>query len=382
LSIDIRSDREIHNDPFGNLLTELSRRFSAFINKDQAEQVENPEDIYADAQDVESAIKWHNFTMSKSFPVSPTNVSYYSATEPDNDKVKLYLAGGGVWSNLGEEIPDRSGFGNNATINGDPVLVGDSFDMGIVDATNAVKSIPMLLNRPESEAENLESLVVLDNANLQITGLVTGISYFIRFKIFNLASQGGYFRTLYQKADDASRNNGIRISVTDTGRVLVIIKRANTEYRAQTATNTIAINTVYDLFVTYAVSGNVIHIYVNNSDKSLTDPGTNPLSPLTTDAQFMRFDTDGGYVYGDLYPIPTIWREKVVTPTEIGNHFVNKLTLASIPFGQVAVSNYSATTGVSLARVSLSRIYKWNVLPLVPMPSFTSASFSSSSFTT
>src|SRR4030095_14427116 len=98
--------------PFGKLLTTLSKKFSAFLSKDQADLVENPEDIFADGQDVESALKYHNFAMSKKLPISPTNVQYYSASEPDNDKVKLFLAGGGIWANLGTEIPDRSGFGN------------------------------------------------------------------------------------------------------------------------------------------------------------------------------------------------------------------------------------------------------------------------------
>ena len=75
---DIKGLREISNDPFGRLLTALSKKFSAFLAKDQAELVENPEDVFGDGQDVESALKYHSFAMSKQFPINPTNVEYYS----------------------------------------------------------------------------------------------------------------------------------------------------------------------------------------------------------------------------------------------------------------------------------------------------------------
>jgi hypothetical protein len=382
---DIKGLREISNDPFGKLLTALSKKFSAFLAKDQAETVENPEDIYSDGQDVESALKYHNFAMSKTFPVSPSNVSYYSATEPDNDKVKLFLAGGGIWTNLGNEIPDRSGFGHNAEINGDPLLIDGGFDLGVVDSTNQVKSIAILMNRPTSSGT--EHLMIEDSPDLRVAGLVTGFSMFIRFRLKSLTTQGGLNRTIFQKIDDGTPTDAKRLEVAPDGRLILVIKDGGVSIAKQTGTLTIAANTVYDVFVTYAVSGGVVHLYVNNVDKPLTNFTGDPedWQEDLTDYQMCIFkhgEGSEGFVYGDLFLPLVYWHEKIVSATEVSHHFTNKLTLADIPFGQVAISNYSATTGTSLLRVSLERTYKWNVLGVAGIPSFSTLSFTPSpSFT-
>ncbi len=384
---DIKGLREISNDPFGKLLTSLSKKFSAFLAKDQAELVENPEDIYSDGQDVESALKYHNFVMSKQFPVSPTNVEYYSSTEPDGDKVTLML--GTIWLNLGSQMPDKSGYNNDALIWGDPLLIdGAPFDLGIVDATNTTKSIAVKFNRPASSLENREYISVPDCVDLFVSGITTGISYFIRFRLHDLAQQGSVNRTLFEKVDDSTPNNGVAVSVSTTGNLRFHIKRAGTTYSYQTSAGTIATNTVYDVFLTYAVSGNVMHIYVNNVDKSLTGASAPTWHTTLTNHDISIFrrgeGTAGGYTYGDFYSM-MLFREKVVSTTEVGRHFTNKITLANIPFGQVAISNYSATSGISLARVSKSMTCKWNVTGTGGGGgggiSFTSTSFTSTSFT-
>jgi hypothetical protein len=394
---DIKGLREISSDPFGKFLTALSKKFSAFLAKDQAELVENPEDIYGDGQDVESALKYHNFVMSKKFPVSPTNVTYYSPVEPDKDKVRLYL--GAVWPNLGTEMTDKSGYGNSAIIHGDPVLIdGAPFDLGIVDATNATKSIAVKFNRPNSESENTDHLTIPDCVDLFIPSS-GGISYFIRFRVHNLEQEGDCPRTIFEKVDDSTPNNGAKLEVSPTGRLIFQLKRAGTEYNKQTAEETIEVDTVYEVWLTYAVSGNVTHVYINGVDKTLTTA-----SPPTWHTTLQNHDisiftcgegTDAGFVYGDFYHM--MIKMEVVSQSQVTNHFTNKWTTASIPFGQVAISNYSATTGISLDRISkqmslkynvisnLTRIsksmtYKWNVLSSGPssLVSFSSLSFSPS----
>jgi hypothetical protein len=74
--------------------------------------------------------------------------------------------------------------------------------------------------------------------------------------------------------------------------------------------------------------------------------------------------SDSGHVYGDLYDF-LLYREKVLSSTEVTRHFTNKWTTANIAFGEVAVSNYTASYSVVVAGVS-----------------FTATSFSSTSFTT
>lgn len=402
MSSDIKSARELTNDPYGKLLNALAKKFSAFVAKDQAELVENPEDIFANAQDVDSVLKWHNFAMTKKFTLA---VDYQSASEPDLDKMKLWL--GVVWPNLGNQLPDKSGFLNHATLNGDPTLIdGAPFDLGIVDGASNTKSIAMRFNRPTSPLVNTESLTISDNSSLQVSGIATGMSYFIRFRVKDLAQQGGINRTLFEKIDDSTPNNGAMLHLSTDGRLAFYVKRAGTEYNAQTAAGTIVADTVYEVWLTYAVSGNVIHIYVNNVDKSLTGAtAANWHATLTNHdlSIFRRGLGSDGYVYGDFYGFELL-REKVVSSTEVGRHFTNKWTLANIPFGQVMISNYFATKydALALTRVSLTRIYKFDVagapvltrvsksltckydiVVLTPSAtSFTSTSFTSTSFTT
>jgi len=373
---DIKGLREISNDPFGKLLTALSKKFSAFLAKDQAEAIENPEDIYSDGQDVESVIKYHTFAHMKKFPLT---VNYQSPSEP-NDKVRRWIKG----ASLGNTVPDLSQYNTTVYLFGDPVLVdGAPFDYGI--STTSLKSIAMQLNRPTSDLENAEHMTMPDGIGVQIAGIATGVSYFFRLRLFDIAIQGDTWRTLFEKMDDATPNNGVVIKIHPTGKLIVVIKRAGTEYKKETAVGTIAINTIYELWITYAVSGNTIHVYINNVDMTLvnnTDAAGFHTTTTNLDANvFWRGPGTelNGHLYCDMYDF-MIFREYVVSATEVGRHFINKWTLANIPFGEVMVSNYFASYG--LARVSKSLTLKYNVLaPIVP-GSFTTASFTTASFTT
>jgi hypothetical protein len=341
---DIKGLREISNDPFGKLLTALSKKFSAFLAKDQAELVENPEDIYSDGQDVESALKFHNFAMSKKFNLT---TQYYSAAEPDSFNVHLYLAG--VWPTLGYQLPDRSGFNNHATITGEPILVdGTPFNPGIVDSTSDTKSIAISMNRAGSQYENQERLIIADDSDLTVSGLTTGFSMFFRFRVRSTASQGGVNRTIVHKRDDDTPTNATMLQVSPTGRLFFYVTRSSVTTGKQTASNAILVNTVYDVFVTYTIAGNVNHIYVNNVDMTLTDIGVAPSwgTPVTNHDMYIfnKGDTSSGYVDGDLYGPIIYWRDDVITSTEVGRMWVNKLTTANIPFGQVMVSNYASSS--------------------------------------
>jgi hypothetical protein len=342
LSSDLRASRELSNDPFGRFMTMMSRKFSAFINKDQAELVENPEDIYSDGQDVDSVLRYHSFAMTKKFDLA---TDYESASEPDVDKVKLML--GVILPNLGNQMTDESEFGNHATIVGEPILVDGNFDLGVFDGTDNPKSLAVRFNRPTGEFVNDEYMIVPDNSGLQILLDSTGFSIFLRFRIHDLSEQGGWSRTLFEKLDDSTVNNGIRVLVDSSGRVVIRPKRAGTHYANQTDTGTITTNTVIEMWLTFAVSGNVVKCYINNVDKTLSSISGNESWHGTTSnhdlAIFARGGTStSGKVYGDFYTMMII-KGKVVSATEVGHHFTNKITLADIAFGHVAVGNLGAS---------------------------------------
>ncbi len=338
MSYNIRNIREISTDPLTKFTNQLSKKIAKFQTDQQQGQLESKEDVYSNAQDIDTVLKLHSDLVgTKSFDF---NTQYYSTFEPDNTYLTLWLRG----INLGNTIRDTTAVEDTCSLFGDPTLVdGMPFDDGIF--TGGTKSIALRFNRPTSELQNQEYVTVPHASNKAINGLTTGISFFIRFRIFDLSQQNGRDRTLYVKVDDTTTpSNGAFIRISDTGRVLFFIKRAGTEYNVQTATGTIATNTVYDLWCTYANSGNVQHIYVNNVDKTLTTPSSPTWPITTTEAQIMRREADNGYTYGDLYDF-RLYREKVISSTEVGYLNTNKWSISNIPFGQVMVSNYWATYG-------------------------------------
>jgi len=383
MSFDIRSSRALSNDPFGRTLTDLSKRLSAFLSKDQAAQVENPEDIYSDAQDVESVLKYHSFVLAKRFPL---DFFYSSASEPDYNKVKLFLAS--PFPNLGNQLTDDSGFGNHATIGGEPVLVDGNFDLGIVDGPNNVRSVAMRFNRPLSEFVNGEYLQIPDNTGLQMIGVVTGFSIFMRFRLGSLANQGGKAITLFEKIDDSTPNDARMAQVSSDGKIIFIEKLGGVTTAKETATGTVTTDTVYDVWFTFRVSGLTMHIYVNNVDKTLSSyaGAVEWHSTLTNhDMSIFRrgLGESGGYLYGDLYPVPTIFKEKIVSSTEVGYHFTNKWTIADLAFGEVPISNYSVSHTVAVQSFTSGSFMSVSyTMEGVAIPSFTSTSFTSTSFTT
>jgi len=362
MSFDLRSIREVSNEPQSKFVNQLAKKLSKFINEQQTEKLESKEDIYSIAQDVESVIRLNSsLSSTKQFTFL---TQYFPPFEPDGVFNTCWIK----CMNTGNTIRDRSTFGNIANINGDVVLVdGSPFDLGI--HTGGTKSIVGKFNRPTSVTENREWLDIADNTNMAVSGISTGISYFIRFKIFDLDTMGGKARTLFEKTDDATPSNGVQCCVTETGRIRIFVKRAGTEYKWMTASSTIATDTVYELWVTYANSGNTVHVYVNNVDKTLS-ANTDTIawhSDLTDKSTFVfkrGTGTEAGYLYGDLYDY-MVYREKVISATEVGHHYTNKWTIADIPYGQVMVTDYWATYNESPSSTS-----------------FTSTSFTSTSFTT
>jgi hypothetical protein len=356
----IRNIREISNDPLTKFTNQLAKKLSKFLVGQELDKLENKEDIYSDGQDIDSVVKFHTYSSQTKFDGI---TQYFPPFEPDGVYNTCWIKG----RNLGNTTPDLSTFGNVGTIIGDPLLIdGTPFDYGI--HTYGIKSLATRFNRPLSDLENSEYMYIPDATNMQVSGIATGISYFIRFRLKSLAQQASYNRNLFEKIDDNTPSNGVKVCVDSSGRLMVYIKRAGTEYNKQTATSTILVDTVYDVWITYAVSGNVVHVYVNNVDKSLTDPGSPTWHTTLTDHNMDIFrrgtGSDSGYVYGDFYDFE-LFREKVISAAEVGFHYTNKWTIADIAFGKVMVTNYWATYTEAG----------------VPSTSFTSTSFTSGSFT-
>jgi hypothetical protein len=359
MSIDFKSIREIPNDPFGKLLALMSRKLSASLAKDTADQIDNPEDIFADGQDIETKLTWQNFAMTKKFNL---NTDFVSTEQPDGDATcRLWLKG----YNLGNQLRDWSGMERPGTLFGDPILVdGGPFDYGIFDGS--IKSTAIRFNRPTSSLVNDEYITVpYDIRHRAAEGLATGISFFIRFRLFSLASEGGLNLTLFEKTDNTAQDDGVILKAQSDGKLFLHFKKAASIFSKETAAGTVTTNTVYDLWVTYTVSGNVLHIYIDNVDKTLSATADTPnFHGTTSNIDWWIFrrgeGSNGGHIYGDFYDFMVL-REKIVSATDVSRHFTNKWTTANISFGKVIIADYFAT--------------KSGIISSFTLTSFTTASF-------
>ena len=338
MSFNLRNIREISNEPSSKFLSHLAKKVSDFLTKDQTEKLEGKYDVYSAGQDVDSVIKFHSLNYNKTFDIDTV---YYPPFEPDADKLRFWIRG----TNLGNQLTEYSMLGGRVPeLWGDPILVdGGPFDDGI--STGDTKSIALRFNRHPDPSDYIQVLLTGTGiTSLNVAGTSTGKSYFIRFRVSDLSEKNGMARTLFEKCDDATPNDGAMLTISDTGRLRIVIKVGGTEVKYHTTNACIAVNTVYDVWVTWATSGNAIHIYVNNVDQALTvNADTINWHPDRTNLDFNIFrrgvGTAGGLVEGDLYDF-RVYNVKVVSATEVGYMWTNKWTIYDIPFGQVMITDY------------------------------------------
>ncbi len=339
MSFDFRLVRQPSNDPVLKYITNLQKQMVKFLTKDQIKELEGSEDIFGDIQDVNSGVKFQtdlNSTISTLF-----NNDAYAPMEPDKDKLRIWLQGRSM-INIRDLSEDFTG--GDITVRNDAVLVdGDPFDYGLYHGST-LKSRALRFNRPTSVTENDEYITIPHTARTRASeALSAGISFFIRFRVFSLSTQNGYPITLYEKTDNNPITDGVEITIGSDGKLAFRVENTNVTYTKETASGTISTNTVYDVWCTYTKSGNVQHIYVNNVDETLTTGGATLFHPDTTNLDATIFSVGAGIaagcVHGDLYDFK-IYREKIVSPTEVGYHWTNKLSISNIPFAQVIVGNY------------------------------------------
>ena len=160
------------------------------------------------------------------------------------------------------------------------------------------------------------------------------------------------------------------LQVKSDGRVVFIVKIGGVTTAKETGMALTPPFSVYDVFVTYAVSGPTIHIYVNGVDQSLNNfTGTVNWQTTLTNHDMYIFQrgagSNAGFVNGDLY-VFKYYKEMVVSSTQVTNHWTNKITISPTAFGECMITNYWATFGGA------------GVIPT--LCSFSSTSFSSTSF--
>ncbi len=386
MSTDFRGLVPVSSDPLAQIITEIQKKLVKQIRDQQLELIDSDnEDIYSDGQDMDSAIKYHSELSSQQ--LFRFDKKYYPAG--DADKIKLWLRS----RDLGNYVKDRSGQNHTASLYGDSTLVDGTLDLGI--HTYGVKSIARRMNRPTSDFENLEWMQVPDTDDIRLSSLTVGFSWFARVRFNSLAQQGGRDPTLFQKIDDATPNDAYMLQAKADGRLVFIVKKAGVTYAKETTSPTVTAGAVYDIFAVFDLADNSIHIYVDGTERTLSDfTGSVNWQASTTNFDLFIFrrgmGTDGGFVAADFYDLK-LYRTYVVSDLDVSYHFINKWTISNIPFGQVMITNYWATFGggISVGVCSFSptsfsptsfNVCSGGGLPSVGGDAFDDSSFDPSAF--
>lgn len=282
--------------------------------------------------------------------ITPAMLSNYSmwAAEPDFNTCKCMVE----FNSIGGNIPDRSGFNHTAKLYGI-----NRIHQGILYAPGN-RSFEVVFDGRSNYA------VIADHSDFTINN--TPFSFFIRILPFALDNTANARQTVLSKKDssDATGNKWFKVEIGSDGSVYFILsKDANNSISITTPPNVISavaydnitINTPrYDIAVIYNSSINSPLLYVNGnvfSSSSATMP-VNTQAPTVSgyDVNFGRyaevvtppagekyaFRQDAKLYYGLIQGFKW-FKNRLLTNTEITNHYTNKVTTASIPWGQVAM---------------------------------------------
>ena len=348
MSIDFRGLQTSSNDPQARLIKQLERKLARFLTKDEVAAVDSDnEDIYADGQDMESAVKYHSILP---FRLTNYDTDYYPTEEPDNNYNKVFIRG----VNTGTQIPDYSGFNHNAHIVGEPFLVDGTLSLGTW--TDLTLSFATRYNPPDVDTDANAYIYFDDHVDLQIGS--SKIAEFMRFRPLSIEESLEDAATLWQKFDDNAIDEGRRLFISTGGRLIYSVNYNGTNYRRATPFDVIAPrgdgDLPYDVWATFdpaLIGSNPIKININGTDQTLTTPSSFTWNGDTTNHRLHLFNMDvldGGYVSGDFY-MYKMFKGFIPSNTQMGYHYTNKWTIENIAFGHVAVvdnwdTNNSQTT--------------------------------------
>lgn len=260
---------------------------------------------------------------------------------------------------------------------------GGGLDLGYLGQRNGVNSVTAWDLNGIDDSGQVTNIV--DNQRLRVKGTTIGFSVTAWIKISSFALHNGIERRIIAKTDDV--NNSYALFVTPTNKAVFAVKHANTEFKVETPA-TLATNTWYFITGTFKSSlTKEIKIYLNGTvsttaySPSVTYPDINYLpatnlqvftngikrliDPLVTDVP-PPFDFDTGDFAGLSRDI-RIWREKILSQTEITNFNTNKVSISNV--GSSGANSYIAG-------------YVFVPDNMTGISSFTTTSFTTTSFNT
>lgn len=275
--------------------------------------------------------------------------------EPDNDTCKLIVE----FNNVGGYIPDTSGYNHHAK----------GFGVGRIRWGIRYGYGPLSLESVFDGRTNYASIG--DHHHLDFLSMDFTIMF--RFSPYDLTTAAVHSQAIIAKRD---KNNvaWYCFEIASDGSatfnlILSTVQKYSISAPAGTITSTAYTDVTsttprYDVVITYAYLTQTLKMYINNvafTSMSTTIPTTALIpdydshdlmigrwtalmgKPVTlpkqegVDDPFRLFSK----LYFGTFQQLKYFQNKVLTTTEISNHYTNKVTISAVPFGEVAIPNGS-----------------------------------------
>lgn len=270
---------------------------------------------------IKSKVKVYDEETTAQLNISGGYPTYYPSTEPDGDKVKVYLH----IDHYDYQYDDYSGFANNGFFH-----YKGPFPNG--PANNIATDFPDLGNGHASRAQkfdgistNRQVVAIPDVAMLRQSGSTVGFSFHMRIRFDDLSLDTTEQRSPCGKADDAA-SNAWRLAVDANGALLFHFKRAGVVTKIKSSDGAIVIGTVYDIIVTVNYTGPAIIIYIYNTLTKAGAAHTNVDATATMTFNTADFDmfvggwgdqgTTKGYINGEIQHF--VYSIEIWTATDAG----------------------------------------------------------------
>lgn len=267
--------------------------------------------------------------------------------EPDGDKF-------GLWYTFDEltSLSDKSFFNHEGELFG--ITACGALAEGVNEGIGAGGTICMKFDGSTNYVKTTTS------SRLQLADQSTGINFFIRFKPTDLNG----IHTLFEKLDDTTPSYAYKVMIMN-GDLIFMIKYDGEEYIIGTGAGVIANNNWYDCWFRFNISTLEPSIYLNNTFYNAGQGGGGYSRQGFSTAGFST-----GYInleFGDITLNGTsliigngvnldsyftgyiqdfrVWNNMLVSSTQIGYMWTNKVSISNIAFEKVCVIGLSLING-------------------------------------
>jgi hypothetical protein len=326
-----------------DLQLKLKLLFDKFVENAIASNPElDPADLRSLGKMSRHIVKVDSDRLAFATTIPKTRQYYYPLEGPGYDHCKLWF----LMDHLGTTIRDISGHGHNGILLGHPTMHRAPINMGYLQ-TSASFGFPAVAFNVGGDSINAtegEAVRVPDHEDIRINNKTDGFSITFNFNSLDASQHVGpgfnFNRRFWAKTDDATHNatlafgagqNDLEFHVVDDG---VLYRRE---------LSSLNLDFWYQIAVTYdpnAGSSEVDRIKMYRTGTELAASTVTSLLPATvpnTDLYIGSRDQGLAWFRGYIQDIRMY--DFVLSPDQVNNLQVNRVTILPIPISQVATVN-------------------------------------------